>query len=210
MAAVSTTESIKDEPDAERDPGSVPTRGGPRPNDPALEQGPARWDQGTSTIPPQVTPEGTRQPQRDATPENLKEKTVEELVDLADKKGVEIKSGMRKAEIIKAIEDADKPGQGTTQPGKGDLLPVGSPEARSALSAAGFSPKDQTEVLRTKEKLDAMEKEDIYIPQSRSQPRGAVSVQINDYTYYIQPGKPVKVPAEVARIAREAGYLDLP
>jgi hypothetical protein len=195
MAAVSTTDSIKDEPDAERDPAAVPTRGGPSPED--LERA------------PDVTPEGTRQPQRDAT-QDYEQMTVEKLTDLADERGVELKSGMRKADIIKALEEAEKPGQGTTQKGKGDLLPVGSPEARRALAEAGFSTRDQTEIARTKEKLDAMPKEDVYIPQSQSKPMGPVSVQINDYTYFIQRGKPVKVPAEVARIAREAGYLDLP
>lgn len=159
-------------------------------------------------------PEGDPQAERNNKP--LEDLTKAELQDVARERSVPVPSDATKDEMIRSLrghgarEDVQPPPAAPSaapEPGKGKLLPVDSAAARRSLSAEGVS---VSEVQATKAKLDLQEKETIYIPQSASKPKPPITVQINDYTYQIPRGAPIAVPREVARIAREAGYLDLP
>ena len=64
-----------------------------------------------------------------ATGEDLEAMSVADLKDLADKRGVELKAGMKKAEIIAALEDAPEPLPVSSHPA-GDALPASSQEVK--------------------------------------------------------------------------------
>ena len=78
---------------------------------------------------------------------------------------------------------------------------------------AGLEPGHRRELQGIKGALDAQPKVPVFIPQRKpkpgEKPLPPVTVQINDWTYQIPRGGMVLVPAEVARLVRDAGYCEI-
>jgi hypothetical protein len=109
--------------------------------------------------------EGNRTLRQDALPEDLESKKVSELEDLAEERGVELKSDMRKAEIIRAL-------RGEPQDGEPEKPPEPAPDSFGAVqrpdkAVLGVMVQDGGEV-----KLHALDS-----PQAREALRSAEGVK---------------------------------